>query len=53
VFDRLLRLKDGSFLGDDGFDAEASPAQPGLAGEPAGAAASPQAQRSVTLLRGH
>ncbi len=52
VFDRLLRLKDGSFLGDDGMDAEANPAQSGLADEQTGAAASPQAQRSVTLLRG-
>ena len=52
VFDRLLRLKDGSFLGDSGLGAEANPAQPGLTGESAGTATSPQAQRSVTLLRG-
>ena len=52
VFDRLLRLKDGSFFGDSGLDAGANPAQPGLAGESAGTTTSPQAQRSVTLLRG-
>lgn len=52
VFDRLLRLKDGSFLGDDGLDTEGDPSQVGLAGEPTGVASLPQAQRSVTLLRG-
>src|ERR1700754_844830 len=56
VFDRLLRLKDGSFIeGEDADDA--GPA--GEAGDqPADAAGSvaigslPQAQRSVTLLKG-
>ena len=52
VFDRLLRLKDGSFLGDDSLDAEANPPQTSTANDPTGVAASAQAQRSVTLLRG-
>ncbi|GAB2577523.1 transglycosylase SLT domain-containing protein [Dyella jejuensis] len=53
VFDHLLRLKDGSFIGDQtpGDDTgEAEATSP--AGQP-GAASLPQAQRSVTLLRGH
>ncbi|GLQ51246.1 transglycosylase SLT domain-containing protein [Dyella flava] len=56
VFDHLLRLKDGSFIGDEtpgegedtGETSEVSvPAQAGAAG------ALPEAQRAVTLLRGH
>ena len=57
VFDRLLRLKDGGFfagddlatVGEEGPDETVA----GEAGETGGAAALPQAQRSVTLLRGH
>ena len=51
VFDRLLRLKDGSFFAGDDLEAvgEETPDE-AVAG---GAAALPQAQRSVTLLRGH
>jgi len=54
VFDRLLRMKDGSFFAGDDLDTlgEETPEQAG-AGTPGGAAALPQAQRSVTLLRGH
>jgi membrane-bound lytic murein transglycosylase D len=48
VFDRLLRLKDGGLLDEDGLDSAAN----GLSGEATGAASLPQAQRSVTLLRG-
>jgi membrane-bound lytic murein transglycosylase D len=57
VFDHLLRLKDGSFIGDEApgegeNTGETSdvpvPAQAGGA-----AAALPEAQRAVTLLRGH
>ena len=57
VFDRLLRLKDGSFFaGDDLATAgEEGPDETvaGEVGETGGPAALPQAQRSVTLLRGH
>ena len=49
VFDRLLRLKDGSAIGDDGLDDNGDVA---LAGESTGISGLPQAQRSVTLLRG-
>ena len=52
VFDRLLRLKNVSFLGDDGLDDDANPAHADLTGEATTAALSTQAQRSVTLLRG-
>ncbi|HKT27744.1 transglycosylase SLT domain-containing protein [Dyella sp.] len=53
VFDHLLRLKDGSFIGDQTPDEETSgPPLAPLAGE-AGAGSLPEAQRSVTLLRGH
>ncbi|HET6806801.1 MAG TPA: transglycosylase SLT domain-containing protein [Frateuria sp.] len=54
VFDRLLRLKDGSFFGADDLETvgEQSPEE-AVASEPGGAAALPQAQRAVTLLRGH
>ena len=53
VFDRLLRLKDGSFFAGDDLDTlgEESPGE--ATGAPGGAATLPQAQRSVTLLRGH
>src|SRR5690349_13072309 len=53
VFDRLLRLKDGSFFAGDDIETvgEESPEE-AVAGK-TGAAALPQAQRSVTLLRGH
>ncbi len=54
VFDHLLRLKDGSFIGDEtpGEDTGESTAPALTAGQP-GAASLPEAQRSVTLLRGH
>ncbi|TAL87390.1 MAG: LysM peptidoglycan-binding domain-containing protein [Rhodanobacter sp.] len=52
VFDRLLRLKDGSFLGDQGLNDEVNPPQTGLADDQMGVASLPQAQRSVTLLHG-
>ncbi len=49
AFDRLLRLKDGNFaLGDD-MDDEVPE---GSASGKTGAASLPEAQRSVTLLRG-
>ena len=53
VFDRLLRMKDGSFIGDeppeDDVDESALIPQ---ATQP-GSSNVPEAQRSVTLLRGH
>lgn len=50
VFDRLLRLKDGNFqLGDD-MDDDSQPE--GSNSGKTGAASLPEAQRSVTLLRG-
>ena len=56
VFDHLLRLKDGSFIGDqtpDEDSGESATTTPST-GQVDGAAASlPEAQRSVTLLRGH
>ncbi|RDS79848.1 LysM peptidoglycan-binding domain-containing protein [Dyella monticola] len=55
VFDHLLRLKDGSFIGDqtpDDEDTSTSPPLAPLTGQ-AGAGSLPEAQRSVTLLRGH
>lgn len=54
VFDHLLRLKDGSFIGDEtpGEDTSESTAPALTTGQP-GAASLPEAQRSVTLLRGH
>lgn len=54
VFDRLLRLKDGSFFAGTDLDTagEESP-EDAVAGPVGGAANLPQAQRSVTLLRGH
>jgi len=53
VYDRLLRLKDGSFsLGDDvEVSGEQTPEGSATAGK-TGAASLPQAQRSVTLLHG-
>jgi membrane-bound lytic murein transglycosylase D len=56
VFDRLLRLKDGSFIeGEDADDAgqgtEAGE-QPGDTGGSVVIGALPQAQRSVTMLKG-
>ncbi|MCW8807002.1 MAG: transglycosylase SLT domain-containing protein, partial [Rhodanobacter sp.] len=52
VFDHLLRLKDGHF--DDGpeIDGDVDATQAALATGKTGAASLPQAQRSVTLLRG-
>jgi membrane-bound lytic murein transglycosylase D len=53
VFDRLLRLKDGDFSGDQDLDSDVAPSQAALAAGKAGGVASlPQAQRSVTLLHG-
>lgn len=56
VFDRLLRLKDGSFIeGEDTDDTPQSAevgAQPGDASGSLAVGALPQAQRSVTLLKG-
>jgi membrane-bound lytic murein transglycosylase D len=49
VFDRLLRLKDGSFLGDETLGDQP---QAGVPDEQQGVAGLPEAQRSVTLLRG-
>ncbi|HEX5307439.1 MAG TPA: transglycosylase SLT domain-containing protein [Dyella sp.] len=50
VFDRLLRLKDGSAIGDEGLQTAGESASP--EGPAVGAASLPQAQRSVTLLHG-
>lgn len=51
VFDRLLRLKDGSNVGDEGLETAGESSSPdGLQVD--GAAGLPQAQRSVTLLHG-
>jgi membrane-bound lytic murein transglycosylase D len=52
VFDRLLRLKDGDFSGDQDLNSDVDPAQRSLPTGKTGAAALPQAQRSVTLLHG-
>jgi membrane-bound lytic murein transglycosylase D len=52
VFDRLLRLKDGNFaLGDD-LGSMDDDAPEGSSSGKTGAASLPEAQRSVTLLRG-
>jgi membrane-bound lytic murein transglycosylase D len=52
VYDRLLRLKDGSFaLGDD-VEVSGEQMPEGSAAGKTGAASLPQAQRSVTLLHG-
>ena len=52
VFDRLLRLKDGDFGGDQDLAGDVDSSQASLAAGHAGAASLPQAQRSVTLLHG-
>jgi membrane-bound lytic murein transglycosylase D len=52
VFDRLLRLKDGDFSGDQDLNSDVDPAQRSLPTGKTGAASLPQAQRSVTLLHG-
>jgi membrane-bound lytic murein transglycosylase D len=52
VFDRLLRLKDGDFDGDQDLDSDVAPTQAALAAGRTGAASLPEAQRSVTLLHG-
>jgi len=51
VFDRLLRLKDGSFFAGDDTDAPDNAPEGSSSGK-TGAASLPQAQRSVTLLSG-
>ncbi|KRE94998.1 lytic transglycosylase [Frateuria sp. Soil773] len=51
VFDRLLRLKDGSFFAGDDMDTPDNAPEGSSSGK-TGAASLPQAQRSVTLLRG-
>jgi membrane-bound lytic murein transglycosylase D len=50
VFDRLLRLKDGSDIGVEGL--ETAGESPSVDGTASGAAGLPQAQRAVTLLHG-
>jgi membrane-bound lytic murein transglycosylase D len=52
VFDRLLRLKDGDFSGDQDLDSDVAPSQAALAAGKTGVSSLPQAQRSVTLLHG-
>ncbi|MDQ0008674.1 membrane-bound lytic murein transglycosylase D [Luteibacter jiangsuensis] len=56
VFDRLLRLKDGSFIeGEDADEAEQGSEAGEQAGDVAGSVAVgtlPQAQRAVTMLKG-
>ena len=52
VFDRLLRLKDGDFGGDQDLAGDVDSSQASLAAGRGGAASLPQAQRSVTLLHG-
>lgn len=49
AYDRMLRLKDGSSIGDEGMNEEP---QTGMALDQRGVAALPEAQRSVTLLHG-
>ncbi|MBA2078162.1 lytic transglycosylase [Rhodanobacter sp. PCA2] len=49
AYDRMLRLKDGSAIGDESMDDEP---QTGMALDQRGVAALPEAQRSVTLLHG-
>lgn len=49
AYDRMLHLKDGSFIGDEGLDDEP---QTGTALDQRGPARLPEAQRSVTLLHG-
>ncbi len=52
VFDHLLRLKDGHFSDGDDLSSDVDESQAARAAGQAGAASLPQAQRSVTLLRG-
>lgn len=49
AYDRMLRLKDGSFIGDESDDDDP---QTGMALDQYGPAGLPAAQRSVTLLHG-
>jgi membrane-bound lytic murein transglycosylase D len=51
VYDHLLRVKDGSFFAGDDNDALGDAPEGSSSGK-TGAASLPQAQRSVTLLRG-
>ncbi|GGA13928.1 transglycosylase SLT domain-containing protein [Dyella caseinilytica] len=58
VFDHLLRLKDGSFIGDETpgegeEDTGETSSVPVAAGQAGAAGSVPEVQRSVTLLRGH
>ena len=53
VFDRLLRLKDGSFFAGDDLDTVGEEDPQEAVAPASGASQLPQAQRSVTLLRGH
>lgn len=52
VFDRLLRLKDGSFFAGDDADTLGESTTEGSNVDQFGVASLPAAQRSVTLLRG-
>ena len=52
VYDRLLRLKDGSFIGDESPDDQDDESPAGPVAGLNGAASLPQARRSVTLLHG-
>ena len=52
VFDHLLRLKDGSFIGDESPDEQDNESPSGQVAGLNGAASLPQARRSVTLLHG-
>jgi len=52
VFDHLLRLKDGDFEDGQDLSGDVEASQAALAAGRTGAASLPQAQRSVTLLRG-
>ncbi|MFC4528057.1 transglycosylase SLT domain-containing protein [Dyella halodurans] len=52
AFDRLLRLKDGNFSVGDDMDGANDEAPEGTVAGRTGAASLPEAQRSVTLLRG-
>jgi membrane-bound lytic murein transglycosylase D len=52
VFDRMLRLKDGDFGGDQDLDSDVDASQAMQAAGKSGAASLPEAQRSVTLLHG-
>lgn len=52
TFDHLLRLKDGDFTGPNDVDSDIDPARAALAAGGRATTILPQAQRSVTLLRG-